>query len=347
MDKGDGARVQANAPARPPMRPATGVRDIKLQPHQMTAPVTATEDLFVLAHLGIPRVNPATWSLTIDGMVGRPLTLDLASLHSRPKTVVESVHNCCGSPTQPTVPTRRAANLRWGGVDLAALLAEAGVDPRAAYLWSYGLDGGSFAGTDCDWYVKDLPLARLAAGSVLLAYELNDASLPPEHGFPVRLVVPGFYGTNSVKWLWRIHLAAHRADGLFASQLYNDTAAPDDVTAGLDARRPNWAIAPDSVIVAPPPDAVLRAGATTEIWGWAWSHRELGAVEVSVDGGARFTRANLQPRRGWAWRRFSLSWQPDAAGQFAITARASDVNGAAQPADGARNAAHLIRVTVV
>ena len=70
---------------------------------------------------------------------------------------------------------------------------------------------GDFAGTSCDWFVKDLPVARLAAGDLLLAYELNGAPLPAEHGFPVRLVVPGYYGTNSVKWLWRLHLAEGRA----------------------------------------------------------------------------------------------------------------------------------------
>lgn len=347
MDKPNEWGNRGGAPARPPMHPSSGVREIKLKPHQMTAPVTATEDLFVLAHLGVPRVDPATWSLTIDGLVNRPLKLDLAGLQARPKVILESVHNCCGSPLHPTVPTRRAANLRWGGIDLAALLGEMGVDPQAAFLWSYGLDGGEFAGTTCDWYVKDLPLGRLTAGGVLLAYELNGAPLPPQHGFPVRLVVPGFYGTNSVKWLWRLRLAKHRADGLFASRLYNDPAGPEEVSAGLAPQRPVWAIAPDSVIVAPAPDAVLSAGQTTQIWGWAWSYRELAGVEVSVDGGGRFVRAVLEPRRGWAWRRFSLSWRPETAGQFEITARALDANGAAQPVGGARNAVHAVPVVVV
>ena len=137
---------------------------------------------------------------------------------------MEAVHQCCGSPLEPNVPTRRVTNVRWGGVDLAALLDELEIDPRARFLWSYGLDGGDFAGTSCDWFVKDLPLERLAAGDVLLAYELNGAPLPAEHGFPVRLVVPGYYGTNSVKWLWRLHLAEHRADGPFTTVFYNDSA---------------------------------------------------------------------------------------------------------------------------
>ena len=112
----------------------------------------------------------------------------------------------------------------------------------------------------CEWFVKDLTLARLAAGDVLLAYEVNGAPLPAEHGFPVRLVVPGYYGTNSVKWLWRLHLADRRAAGPFTTVLYNHEAGALEVAAGLPPRRPVWAIAPESIIVAPPPDAALAAG---------------------------------------------------------------------------------------
>jgi sulfane dehydrogenase subunit SoxC len=132
-----------SVPVRPPMDPASGVRRIKLQPHEMIDGATATEDLFVLAHLGIPQVDPARWSLLIDGLVGRPLAFSLDDLKARPKRIVEAAHQCCGSPLEPTVPTRRIANVRWGGVDLATLLDETGIDPRARFIWSYGLDGGA------------------------------------------------------------------------------------------------------------------------------------------------------------------------------------------------------------
>lgn len=331
---------------RPPLDPASGVRLIKLAPHQLTAPITDPKDLFVLAHLGIPRVDPAHWSLTIDGLVGGSRTFTLDELKARLKVVVEAVHNCSGSPMEPTVPTRRVANLRWGGVDLVALLDELGVDARARYLWSYGLDGGDFANTSCEWFVKDLPLARLAAGGVLLAYELNGAPLSAEHGFPLRLVVPGYYGTNSVKWLWRLQLSAERFDGLFTTRLYNDLVTLDDVAAGQPPHRPAWAIAPDAVIVAPAPDAALRLGEAVEIQGWAWSFRGIEAVEVSVDRGASFVRAALEPRRGWAWQRFSLPWRPGMGGEHVIVARAFEHNGASQPRTGARNESHTVCVAV-
>jgi DMSO/TMAO reductase YedYZ molybdopterin-dependent catalytic subunit len=333
-------------PSRPPMDPAEGVRRIKLAPHEMTDAMTATDDLFVLAHLGIPRVDPAQWSLTIDGLVGRALCLTLDELKARPKRMVETVHQCCGSPLEPTVPTRRVANVRWGGVDLAALLADLEVDPRARFLWSYGLDGGTFAGASCEWYVKDLPLERLSAGGVLLAYELNGAPLPAEHGFPLRLLVPGYYGTNSVKWLWRMHLAEQRADGPFTTRFYNDDASAADRAAGLPPRRRVWAIAPEAVIVSPAPEAAVQAGELIGIWGWAWSFRELTAVEVSVDGGAGYRQATLGERRGWVWRRFSLPWRPAERGEALLLVRAVDAEGGGQPREGARNAIHAVRVFV-
>ncbi|HYG91578.1 MAG TPA: molybdopterin-dependent oxidoreductase [Azospirillum sp.] len=319
---------------------------MKLAPHEMSDVVTATDDLFVLAHLGIPQVDPAHWSLVIDGLVDRARTLTLGDLKARAKKIVEAVHQCCGNPLQPRVPTRRVANVRWGGVDLATLLDEFGIDPRARFLWSYGLDGGEFAGKSCDWFVKDLPIERLAASDVLLAYELNGAPLPAEHGFPVRLVVPGYYSTNSVKWLWRLHLAEHRAGGLFTTDLYNDDLGQEDTAAGLPARRPVWALASDSLIVTPAPDTTVSLGEPTEIQGWAWSFRGVTAVEISADGGASFTRAALEKRRGWAWQRFSLIWRPTTRGEAQLCVRAFEAGGTTQPQEGARNAIHTVRVVV-
>jgi sulfane dehydrogenase subunit SoxC len=346
MNANDIPAKAAIFPSRPPMQPASGLRQIKLAPHQMADAVTATRDLFVLAHLGIPRVEPEHWSLTVGGLVGRAARFGYRDLTRFPKMIVEAAHQCCGNPLDPTVPTRRVANVRWGGTDLLALLNELGIDRRARFLWSYGLDGGEFAGRACDWYVKDLPLERLAAGGVLLAYELNGEPLPAEHGYPLRLVVPGYYGTNSVKWLWQLRLAEQRPDGLFTTELYNDTLPIEGRAADVPHRRPVWAIAPESIIVAPRPDAEVPLGKPVEIWGWAWSCRAVTGVVVTTDAGASFAPAALEPRRGWAWQRFSLSWRPSERGDAEIWARASDADGISQPTHGARNAVHRVKVTV-
>jgi DMSO/TMAO reductase YedYZ molybdopterin-dependent catalytic subunit len=329
------------------MEPASGVRRVPLQPHQITDAITAAGELFVLAHLGVPRVDAERWSLTIDGLVERGCTLDLEDLRALPKRTVEAVHHCCGNPIEPTVATRRAANVRWGGADLAALLNELRVDARARYLWSYGLDGGDFANTHAEWFVKDLPVERLATRDVLLAYELNGEPLSAEHGYPVRLVVPGYNGTNSVKWLWRIYAAERRAEGPFTTtSFYNDRVREADIAAGLAAERPVWATAPESIIVAPASGSIVKVGEPIQVWGWAWSFGGIAAVEVSFDDGVSFMRAALEPRRGWAWQRFSALWIPTERGEVTLSARASEAGGATQPREGARNSVHSVSVHV-
>ena len=320
-------------PVRPILDPSGGFRRIPLRPHQLTEPGTSTDNVFVLAHLGVPRINPATWTLEIDGLVRQRRVYTLGELQRFPKREIRSVHNCVGNPLQPQVPTRRVANVVWGGVDLEALLDEAGVAEAARYVWSYGIDYGEFNGTYCDSYRKDLPLERVDDGDVLVAYELNGEPLPAEHGFPIRLFVPGWYGTNSVKWLFRMTLADRRAEGLFTTVFYNEPT-------------PAWAIAPDSVIVAPGPDERLQKVAPVEIWGWAWAANGIRTVEISVDGGRTWRAATVDVRQQRSWQRFSLWWHPVEAGRITIACRATDNAGASQPPSGARNEIHSVAVTV-
>ena len=174
--------------------------------------LTPTQNLFVLCHLGVPQLETDSWSLTIDGLVARPLRLGFSDLTAYPKSTITSFHQCCGNPLRPLEPTRRISNVRWSGARLSDIVRDCKPAPEAKYLWSYGADYGEFGGNYHEAYVKDLPLERVPS-DVLIAYELNGAPLPPEHGFPARLVVPGFYGTNSVKWLTRMTVAANTSDG--------------------------------------------------------------------------------------------------------------------------------------
>jgi DMSO/TMAO reductase YedYZ molybdopterin-dependent catalytic subunit len=160
---------------------------------------------------------------------------------------------------------------------MAYLLSELGVAPEARFVWSFGADSGKFGGIECGQYIKDLPLSR-ATSDVLLAYEMNEVALLPEHGFPVRLVVPGFYGTNSVKWLRKLELHVERAQSPFTKRWYND---PDPSGSGT---RPVWEVAPQSVIVRPKPDAEVKAGEVV-VWGWAWADGGVSSVELSGDDG--------------------------------------------------------------
>ena len=328
---------------RAKLDPHQFVRRIPLAPHQMQDRHTRVEDAIVLCHLGVPRLAREDWSLTIDGLVARPRTLSFADLMRYEKISVTSVHQCAGSPLAPHEPTQRVCNITWGGARLADVLADCEILPSARFVWSTGADYGEFDGVVVDAYVKDLPLDRVGS-DVLLAYEMNGAPLTPEHGFPARLVVPGFYGTNSVKWITRMTLAEARASGPFTTRWYNDPVESNR-EFGSAGTVPVWAIAPQSVIVAPAPDATINASETIEIWGWAWADGGVSQVEISIDGGD-WRPAQLEPATGRAWQRFTLSWTAVNRGATTLASRAARASGECQPASGRRNAIYRVSVNV-
>ncbi len=322
------------------LEPAGFHRRVPLLPHQMHARATPTADVIVLCHLGVAQLERETWSLTIDGLVHRSLRLQFSDLLAYPKQTVTSFHQCAGSPLAPREPTRRICNVRWGGARLADILRDCEAMPSARFVWSRGADYGSFGGLEHEAYVKDLPLARVPC-DVLIAYELNGAPLPAEHGFPARLVVPGFYGTNSVKWLTRITLAETRAGGAFTTRWYNDPIA--------DAEGPTvpvWSVAPESVIVAPAPGESIARDKSIEIWGWAWADEGIERVEVSTDGGANWIPAELEAREERGWQRFAISWRPAKPGPVTLACRATSRDGTTQPPSGRRNAIHRVGIKV-
>lgn len=322
------------APVDPP-----GFQICSAPPHQLVDRVTAERDLFLIAHLGIARVDAAAWRLSIGGLVERPCDLSFDDIKRLSKRTIESFHQCAGDPKNHRDAKRLVGNVVWGGVDLADLLTSAGIRPEARYLWAYGLDRGAYEGLGGGNFQKDMPLARLAEGGVLLAYEINGVPLTAERGFPLRLIIPGYYGTNDVKWLCRLELADRRADGVFTTTLYND---PDEITGKT---RPVWEAPPESAIVWPPPAAILPR-TPAEIWGWAWAARGVARVEVTTDGGATWVAAALAPRSQWSWQRFALPWTPPTRGNFQITARATDTAGTVQMPSHARNAVHSVAITV-
>ena len=304
-------------------------------PARLGPSVTPTEDVYVIAHMGVARVDVGGWRLVVDGLVERPLAFDHATLTRLPATEVTAVLECFGNPVEPDVPTRRVANVVWRGTRLADLLARAGVRPEARYLWAEGLDSGTFANVESDRYVKDLPIARALEPDVLIAWAMNGAPLTPEHGFPARLFVPGYFGTNAVKWLARFTLAAERPESLFTTRLYNRHVDGE--------RRPVRELDVHAVIVAPADGATLPRGRHA-ITGWAWSTWPVRAVEVSVDGGAVWRPAHVAPRGAdHQWQAFTCPWDADIAGHYEVRVRATDEHARTQPATG-RNRIHIVTV---
>lgn len=316
-----------------------------LQPHQLADRVTPTGNAIVLCHLGVPRLATEDWSLTIDGLVRKPLRLTLEELMQRPRTEITSVHQCCGSPLQPEVPTRRVCNVVWRGVRLSDLIDDCQPEPTARFVWSSGADHGEFQGVSCEAYVKDLPIERVAA-DVMIAFDMNGLPLLPEHGFPARLVVPGYYGTNSVKWLCRLTLADTRATSPFTTRWYNDPVRPaSGQRTGLSS--PVWSVAPECVIVAPAPNQNMPVGEPLEIWGWAWADEDVTRVNVSTNGGVDWMRAAIEPRTDRAWQRFTAMWRPERRGSHELCSQARSADGRCQPPSGARNAIHRVSIQVV
>ena len=322
---------------RPPVVMDPGETYRRLVPVERLRPaVTPSDDVYVIAHMGIARVDVTRWRIRVDGLVERPFELDYDALTALSATDVTAVLECFGNPVEPEVPTRRVGNVVWHGVRLADLLVRAGVRPEARLVCPEGLDSGTFAGVRSDRYVKDLPMARALESDVVVAWAMNGRALTPEHGFPARLFVPGYFGTNAVKWLCRLTLAAERPEGLFTTQLYN--------------RRVDGELSPvreldvHAVIVSPKDGVALPPG-WHQVEGWAWSAWPVRVVEVSVDGGETWRPARVAPRGAdHQWQGFVYPWDA-SAGRHVLHVRATDDRGRTQPVSG-RNRIHTITVNV-
>jgi DMSO/TMAO reductase YedYZ molybdopterin-dependent catalytic subunit len=301
--------------------------------------VTQDRDLFVLAHLGIPRVTREVWRLSVEGMVTHRLSLGFEDLASFPTREVMSFHKCAGNPMRPAEPTPdRVGNVIWRGVRLRDVLARSGYDAGASHIWADGHDGGSFEGVSVVNYQKDLPIAKALADEVLLAFEINGEPLSVYRGGPARLVVPGWYATNSVKWLRALHVADRRAEGPFTTTWYNDREPSG-------ARHPVWAIAPDSAIVTPVSGDSVDAGRLM-VEGWSWGEQDIVRVDISTDSGAAWQAAELSPRVGKSWQHFSAEIRVERGGPLTIISRATDAGGNVQPMSGARNASVAVEIGV-
>lgn len=312
---------------------------IPSEPHMLTQRTTPTKDCIVLCHLGVLEVTDGdAWEIEIAGLVDCPMRLSVGDLKKMSKVTIASVHQCAGSPLAPDKPTQRVCNVTWGGVRLEDVLRRAGPDPEASFVWSVAADSGEFGGVDCGHYMKDLPRSRVGA-DVLLAYEMNGEPLLPEHGHPLRLVVPGYYGTNSVKWLRKIELRKERAPSIFTTRWYNDVIA-DGTT------RPVWAVAPQSVIVWPMPETSFEHGARVRAWGWAWADDGLRGVEISLDDGVSWMDCTVEKSAGRSWTKFECDFEV-APGQRSVVSRATSLTGESQPNDARRNAIYRVAICAI
>ncbi|WP_322640230.1 molybdopterin-dependent oxidoreductase [Nostoc sp. DedVER01b] len=308
--------------------------------HDLKSFITPENHLFVLSHLGIPAIDLTQWKLKISGLVEQSLELSYENLLNLEYRELTVFHQCSGNPLEPKVPTRTISNVIWGGVSLRAILNQLQVKPEARYIWFTGIDRGAYEGVSSDSYIKDIPIAKALDNDVLLAYKLNGEFLSAERGFPLRLVVPGYYGTNFVKWLSHIYVTDRRSPGPFTTTFYNEQPGGDNATL-----KPVWEVAPESVIVHPSQNEVLYLQPQTS-WGWAWASDGIQSVDVSTDGGITWQAAEVETRLEYAWQRFTFQWTPPRPGKYSLMSRAIDHDGEIQPIQQARNAIYIVTVTV-
>lgn len=292
---------------------------------------------YLLIHYDIPAIDPSSFELVIDGLVDSPLSLDLEAIKSRPKVSSVVTLECAGNGRAQLLPrpvsqpwlSEAVGTARWTGTPLAGLLGEAGIVDDAVDVVFTGADHGIERGLEQD-YQWGLPVSEAMSENVMLAYEINGAPLPPQHGAPLRLIVPGWYGMAHVKWLRRITVVPKTFDG-FQMRSYRLRDTPDE--PGIPLTR----IEPRALLIPPGfPDfmsrrRVLRSGVVT-IEGRAWSGcAPISMVQVSLDGGDSWEVADLEPAldtHGWA--HWTWTWQAEP-GAYLLSARATDASGRTQP----------------
>lgn len=296
---------------------------------------------YLLIHYDIPALSEGSWALEVDGLVARPLRLTLDELRQRPRVTMPVTLECAGNgrarlgPRPVSQPWLDGAvgTAEWTGTPLAPLLQEAGLDDSTVDIVFTGADHGVERGVEQD-YQRGLAVAEAMREEVLLAYEMNGVPLPPQHGYPLRLVVPGWYGMAHVKWLTRITAIGEPFTGFQNAVAYRYTTSPDDPGEPVTRIRPR-------ALMEPPghPDFMSRtrflSTGTHQLAGRAWSGQApVTRVEVSTDGGANWRDAALEPPLGpFAWRRWRSKWTVAEPGEYELLVRATDETGAVQPVD--------------
>ncbi|WP_426764751.1 sulfite oxidase [Pseudarthrobacter sp. 1G09] len=352
------------APAGPTTGPLTAeelqlsARNHSMPLEAMRRDVTPPGLHYVLTHFDIPDIDATSWHLLIGGAVERSLELSMAALHKDPAITVPVTLECAGngrsllSPrpiSQPWV-LEAVGTAYWTGVPLAYLLARAGVLPSAREVVFTGADAGIQGGVR-QRYARSLPIREAMRADVVLAYTMNGLELPPQHGYPLRLVVPGWYGMTSVKWLESIEVVTAPFTGFQQHVAYRYQDSADDAGTPVSRIRVRSLMVPPGI-----PDFLTRnrtlAAGPVLLQGRAWSGEgAVTGVEIGIDGA--WLPAQLgKPLGGFAWRKWTLPWVA-GPGEHVLSCRATDATGATQPLEQnwnyqgmANNMVQQVRVTV-
>ena len=308
-------------------------------------PLTATDAFYVRGHGAVPEIDPGAWRLRVHGAVARELELSLATLREafREREVTATLQ-CAGNRRAGLIEVRdipgeapwgpgATGTATWAGVALADVIALAGPLRDAAHV---GFDGADFCAEakPAQRFGGSIPLDKACRNEVLLAWAMNGEPLPPVHGAPLRVVVPGYIGARSVKWLERIEVRSRPWQGYFQHVAYR--LLPEDGTPGPGAGMPLGLVALNADVLSPADGDTVAAG-PVEVRGYAFAggERHVARVDVSLDGGATWSQAELLDDLGrWAWRHWRITLDL-AHGEHEIVVRAWDSSAATQPEDEA------------
>jgi DMSO/TMAO reductase YedYZ molybdopterin-dependent catalytic subunit len=297
---------------------------------------------YVRNHFQMPMLDPATWRLEVGGLVERPLSLSLRDLTNMPSQTLVVTLECAGNGRaglDPPVPGERwnlgaVSTAEWTGVPLGEVLDRAGIKAAAREVLFRGADGGTVDGqSGAIRFERSLKLDDARDSAVLLAYAMNGEPLPIQHGYPLRLIVPGWYAVTSVKWLAEIAVI----DRAFAGHYQTDSYFYEWQREGQVVREPVTLQRVRALITEPKADEQVVRG-TLAIRGVAWSGAApIAHVEVSVgDGPWREARlVGERNRHSWQW--WELITRIDGPRTTTIRARATDLAGRTQPEESPWN----------
>lgn len=291
--------------------------------------ITPIDEFFVRSHFGVPKNERTTWTVSVTGSVERQRVFTLEELLRLPQHEEVVTLECAGN----LVGWGGVSNGRWTGVRLKSVLESAGVKRDAKEVILIGADGGrerEAGGVVVDAYARSIPLAKGLDPNTLIVHRMNGEVLPTTHGGPVRVIVPGWYGMDSVKWLKQIMVSSEEFKGFYQTERYYEGRR----IGGRIERRPLGPVRVKSQIARPIRGQVFGPGKVS-ISGAAWvGDGEITRVEVSADGGRTWTEARLGPERAtYAWRLWSHGWTPGGPGVYELLARARDSIGNEQPFD--------------
>ena len=283
--------------------------------------VTSNVDFFIRNHFTTPKINDEAWRLEVGGLVSKPMKLSYSDLLLMPSVRRPSTLECAGNASGGA----GVGTAVWLGLPLGELLQQVRVKPGATTIVFHGADSGEGEnvppGTH---FARAIPLAKAMEPATLLAYEINGEPLPADHGFPLRALVPGWYGMDSVKWLTSIEILDQPFKGYFQDEKYV-------ALGGHGGSRPLTIIQVNSKFLRPSEDEEIR-GKTYVAEGVAWAgDSKIARVEVRVGGGA-WRPANLSASSAaLVWSSWSYEWPVPSSGRYSLEVRATDGEGRSQP----------------